>query len=507
MGLYDVTVQDVIRKNAVYRRDELALVCGDKRLTFGEYAREVSVLACGLAKLGVKKGDRIGVLAFNCHEFFILYGAAAMLGAIMLPINWRLTSEEIQVILEDCTPHVMVAGPEYTDVVAGLANRCAFLSHLLVMGGEAAGFQNLEALKTLSSGFQGVGLGQQDPFLIIHTAAVEGRPRGAVLTHGNLIAANLQSMLLMGIQGDTAHLNTLPLFHIAGFGFAFQVMHAGGRNVIMKKFDVQEALDWIEKERVTFLGTFPPMLSTLLDQAEASARSLVSLRVVAGLDNPETIQRFLNVTDAEFWTGFGQTETSGLCTFFSFDERPGSAGKEGPLVRVRVVDEYDQEVPDGQLGEIVVQGPTVFKKYWNLQQETAFAFRGGWHHTGDMGRLDEDGYLWYVKRKAEKELIKPGGENVYPVEVEQALLEHPDVLEACVFGVLDKAWGEAIKAVCVCRKGSDLEPEALIEFVASRIARYKKPKYLSMVEALPKDEDGYVDREKVKSEHGQCPPQ
>jgi long-chain acyl-CoA synthetase len=269
----------------------------------------------------------------------------------------------------------------------------------------------------------------------------------------------------------------------------------------MEKFEAKEALDWIEREGVTFLGSFPPMLSSLLDEAETSGRILASLRVVGGLDSPETIQRFQQMTGARFWTGFGQTETSGLCSFLFFDEKPGSAGREGPLVRVRIVDEYDQEVPVGQLGEIVVQGPTVFHGYWNLETETAQALRSGWHHTGDMGRLDEQGYLWYVKRKAEKELIKPGGENVYPVEVEKTLLEHPEIEEACVFGVPDKKWGEAIKAVCVRKAGSILEPEALIEFVADRIARYKKPKFVTFVKKLPKNEDGYVDRDKVKSDY------
>jgi long-chain acyl-CoA synthetase len=166
-----------------------------------------------------------------------------------------------------------------------------------------------------------------------------------------------------------------------------------------------------------------------------------------------------------------------------------------------LVDEYDREVPLGQPGEIVVRGPLVFQKYWNLDKDTSHAFREGWHHTGDIGLIDEKGYLWYQKRKSEKELIKPGGENVYPAEVEKALLKHPDVLETCVFGVPDKQWGEAIKAVCVCKPNSNLKPQELIEFVASRIARYKKPKYIVFVDALPKTKDGMTDREKVKADH------
>jgi long-chain acyl-CoA synthetase len=502
MGLYDITIQDVLRKNAVYLRDRVALVCGDLRWTFGQLAEESDRLASGLASLGVKKGDRIAVLAFNCHEFFLLYGAAARLGAIMLPINWRLKPEEIQVILEDCRPKAVVASPEYAEMVAGLADGCAFIEHRLAMGEGVQGFQPLRHVAATTSPLAEVDVSQNDPFIIIHTAAVEGRPRGAVLSHGNLVAANIQAMATMGIQEeDAVHLNVLPLFHIAGLGMALQVMQAGGRNVLMKKFDAAEAVTWIEREGVTAIGTFPPMLSMLLDQAEAEGKSLRSLRLVGGLDHPDTMQRFQRMSGGRFWIGFGQTETSGFCTICPLDERPGSAGKEGPLVRVRLVDDYDREVPTGQPGEIAVRGPLVFQGYWNLEKETAHTFREGWHHTGDIGRMDEEGYLWYVKRKAEKELIKPGGENVYPAEVEKALLEHPEVVEACVFGIPDKEWGEAIKAVCTRKAGSSLEPQGLIEFVASRIARYKKPKFVTFVDALPKAGDGAVDREKVKVEH------
>ncbi len=504
MGLYDITIQDVVRKNAVARGDRVAVVCGEVRVTFRQFAQEADRLAAGLAALGVGKGDRIAVVAYNCHDFLLLYGAVARLGAIMLPINWRLKPEEIQVILEDCTPKLAVASPDHAQMVGALCDGCGSVLHRLLIGeeGSQAGFQPLRAVMA-PAGLPGeADVRAGDPFLIIHTAAVEGRPRGAVLTHGNLVAANIQAMAVMGMGEDSVHLNLLPLFHIAGLGMAMQVMQAGGKNVIMRRYDAQEAVGWIEKEGVTAIGTFPPMLSMLLDQAQAAGKRLSSLRIVGGLDHPDTMRRCQEMTGARFWIGFGQTETSGFCTICPLDERPGSAGKEGPLVRVRLVDEYDREVPVGQPGEITVRGPLVFHGYWNLEKETAYTFRDGWHHTGDIGRMDDGGYLWYVKRKAEKELIKPGGENVYPAEVEKALLEHPEVAEACVFGIPDKEWGEAIKAVCVRRQGSTLEPRALIDFVASRIARYKKPKVVTFVSELPRTQDGSVDREKLKGEHG-----
>ena len=242
----------------------------------------------------------------------------------------------------------------------------------------------------------------------------------------------------------------------------------------------------------------------LMDKYEEKGRShdLSSIRNVGGLDSPENIFRFKElVPHARFWTGFAQTEAMPVTGGF-MEERPGSAGRPSPLARVALFDDYDHEVPVGTPGEICVRSPVVFLGYWGLDEETAYTFRNGWHHTGDIGRFDEDGYLWYVKRKAEKELIKPGGENVYPTEVEKTILTHEAVTEVSVIGVPDKQWGEAIKAVCVLKPGKSLEAQDLIEFVASKIARYKKPKFIVFVDSLPKKPDGTVDRDQVKKEHG-----
>jgi long-chain acyl-CoA synthetase len=184
-----------------------------------------------------------------------------------------------------------------------------------------------------------------------------------------------------------------------------------------------------------------------------------------------------------------------------FDEKPGSAGRPSPLVRVALFDDYDNEVPSGMPGEICVRSPSLFLGYWGREDDTAYTFRNGWHHTGDIGRFDEDGYLWYVKRKAQEGLIKPGGENVYPAEVEKAILAHEAVAEVCVIGVPDSEWGEAIKAICVRKPGKSIDAQELINFVATKIARYKKPKHVVFVDALPKTEDGKIDRDQIKKDH------
>ena len=221
-----------------------------------------------------------------------------------------------------------------------------------------------------------------------------------------------------------------------------------------------------------------------------------------GIDKPENMKRFSEMAPhATCWVGYGQTETM-VFSSCPFSEKPGSAGKPCVLSRVALFDDYDREVPVGTPGEICVRSPLVFSGYWGHEEENAYISRNGWHHTGDMGRFDKEGYLWYMGRKANRELIKPGGENVFPAEVEKAILDHEAVAEVVVIGVPDQEWGEAIKAVCTVQPGRSLEPQELIDYVASKIARYKKPKHVIFVDAMPKTPEGEMDREKVKKEHG-----
>jgi acyl-CoA synthetase (AMP-forming)/AMP-acid ligase II len=306
----------------------------------------------------------------------------------------------------------------------------------------------------------------------------------------------------MGLSHHDIYLNILPLFHIAGLIGALSMMHAGGRNVIISKFDPKMTGKLIDQLKATLIGDFPPILAQLLDEQSKGECSLFSLKHVYGVDVPETVKRFEGLGCGQFWLAYGQTETMGLTSICANRERPGSAGKAGFLVDLKVVDEFDRQVEAGKPGEIVVRGPLVFNGYWQEEELTKQTFREGRHHTGDLGRLDEDGYLWFAGRKAEKELIKTGGENVYPVEVEKMILEHPSVQEVSVIGVPDPKFGEGIKAVCVLKPKARLTEQELIGFIGSRIARYKKPGYVSFVDSLPKKEDGSIDRPKVKELYG-----
>lgn len=504
MGLYDFTFYDLISSNAVSFADRPAWfeVDDQRALTFRQVKTKVDRLAAGLENMGITHGDRIGVMAKNSLEYYLLYGAAAALGAIVLPVNWRLSEEEVLYNLKDGKPAAIFADLEYQGVIEALKKDLPSVEHFISMKSGQGVFLDFNALLKQSAGFTPAKVCGDDGFVIIHTAAVAGKPRGALLSHGNLINANMLLGCSMGLAQQDVHLSLLPLFHVAGLFLATAAFHAGALNVSMSKFEAETAVQLIEEKRISLLFDFPPILASILETAEKNNRDLGSLRCVIGLGTPQDITTYQKATGGNYYVMYGQTETSCLASIGKYSERPGSAGRMISIGEVRVVDDRDHPVAPGEVGEIILKGPMVFKGYWNLPDDNAYTFRNGWHHTGDLGRFDEDGYLWYAGRKAEKELIKPGGENVYPAEVEKAILEHTDVTDVVVFGVPDSKWKEGIKAVCVRVPGSELTAQELISFVGDRIARYKKPHHVEFVEAFPTLDNGSVDREKVKSQYG-----
>lgn len=501
MGLRDFTLSDVIDRNARLHGDRPAFVADGVRVTHRDHAQRVGRLAAGLAGIGLVAGDRVAVLAQNCLAYVELYGAAARLGLILVPVNWRLSADEIAYVIADTTPRAIVVGSEYRSLVDGARERFGSVERYFSLGGASAGYDEYEDLARGAATVPAADIPASSGFVIIHTAAVGGRPRGALLSHAGLLAANQQQAVCWSLSPQDVHLGVLPLFHASGLGLLLAVQQAGGATVVLARFDPAAVLQAIAAEKVTVFAEFPPMLGTLLDRLASDGGDLSSLRHLTGIDTPETIARFESVCpSARFWAGYGQSEVSGMVTTAPFRERPGSAGRAVPLACVEVVDDLDRPLPVGQTGEIVVRGPMVFDGYWNCESDNAFTFRSGWHHTGDMGRFDDDGYLWYAGRSPAKELIKPGGENVYPAEVERTLLEHPAVAEAVVFGVPDAQWGEAVKAVCVLREGGAASAAELIDFVGARIARFKRPKHVVFAAALPRNPQGMLDRSRIRQE-------
>jgi long-chain acyl-CoA synthetase len=504
MGLYDFTFYDLIARNALVYGNRPAWheVDDGREVSFAEFKQQVDRLAAGLQQLGLQPGERVGVVGKNSLEFFTLYGAAAALGAVMLPINWRLSADEVAFNLNDCQPAVLFADAEFQEMIAGLKGRLPSVRHFFSLKPPAGAFPDFDSLTTSSADFQPVEVSADDGLVIIHTAAVEGRPRGALLSHRNLICGNLLANLLIHPQPEDVHLSLLPLFHIAGLSMAAGSFHAGILNVNISKFDAAAVTALIAAKRVSIMFDFAPILSGILERQAATGEDIGSLQHLMGLEAPEVIRQYQALTGGTFYCMYGQTETSAVATCARFDDAPGSAGKTVPLAVVQLFDERGRPVATGEIGEITVKGPIVFKGYWGLPEDTERTFRHGWHHTGDLGRFDADGYLWYEGRKADKELIKPGGENVYPAEVENAILQHPAVAQTVVFGVPDPKWKEGIKAVCRLKTGQALTAEELIAFVGSRIARYKKPQYVEFVEEMPTLKDGAIDRPAVKKRHG-----
>ncbi len=503
MALRDLTFYDIIVENSRNYSKHIAWYESDtdKEYTFEDVKRHVDVLAKFLIDQGVAKGDRVCVLSKNCYEYFLLYGACSAIGAILLPINWRLSEPEMVFNINDCIPKICIVSPEYETTVKNNIDKLKSVEKCICIGNSSVGFDSFPDL-TKPVEFEPYDVKSGDGLVIIHTAAVEGRPRGALLSQENMLISSIHFCYHCNLNQYDVHLNLLPLFHVGGLSMAMSSFHAGAMNVNISKFDAELCARLIQDKKVTFMFDFSPILSSIMDRAKEKGYDISSLKKVIGLENKETIERYERELGGKFYVMYGQTETSCLASLSPYDERPGSAGRPIPLAKVGIMDEGGRLLGTGEIGEIVMKGPMVFLGYWNLDEENKKTFKFGWHHTGDLGRFDEEGYLWYEGRKADKELIKPGGENVYPAEVERAILEHPDVEKVVVFGVPDPKWKEGIKAVCQLKEGSKLTERELIEFVGQRIARYKKPQYVEFVKEMPQLPDGAIDRQKVKRLYG-----
>ena len=502
MSLRSFTLHDLIERNAWLHGRRTAFSGDGPPVTHAQYAQGTARLAAGLAAEGLAAGERVAMLAHNCQAFIDLIGAAARLGVIVVPINWRLSAEEVAYVLADTRPRVLVAAPDLLPLLgqAELQDVRKYTTEGNPDSG--AGWLPLASLYLDTAAPAPAQIEDDAALFIVHTAAVGGRPRGALLSHRGLLTAAALSAHAWKLSPLDAQVGVLPLFHLAGIGLTLALMAAGGATIIVPRFDAKVVVQLVDERLGTVMGSFPPMLGAVLDAAAGAGSSLGALRIVFGIEAPETLERFaVACPQAEFWVGYGQTETSGSISTSRHADRPGSAGLPVEQHTVAIVDEEDRPVPHGTTGEIVVRGPMVFNGYWNCEADNALTFRGGWHHTGDMGRLDADGFLWYAGRSPAKELIKPGGENVYPAEVERALLEHPAVDQAVVFGVPDAQWGEAVQAVCVLKPGHTMAAEELIEFVGARIARYKKPKHVVFAAELPKTASGGTDRVAAKARH------
>ena len=329
MGLRDYTIYDFIQRNAQLYPDKDCIVFKDTRLSHREFKDQCDRLAAGLAKAGISKGDRLGIVAYNSDEFTVLYGAAAKIGAILLPVNWRFQPEEVEFVLNDCTPRFVFAGPDFRPMVSQVARKVKSIERCYTVGGGTVpdGFRPFAELYSENGSKDEIDIPADSGFVIVHTAAVDGRPRGALLSQGNIVFANLSMMRQYTMSTGDCHICILPLFHIAGLAMSMAVMHAGAKNVIVERFDPELTLRLIEKEKGTMFFNFAPILKMILDKYDEGSYDISSLRCVSGLDHPDTVSRFIKTApQARYFTGFGQTEVMGV-TGGPVEEKPGSAGR------------------------------------------------------------------------------------------------------------------------------------------------------------------------------------
>lgn len=521
-------------KAAFLHPHRTALVTPSRRWTYRELEEGVARAAALLQARGIGVGDRFGLLMWNDPRFLELLFAAGRVGAVAVPLNWRLAAPELAFQVEDAGVELLFVGPEQVELgreVAQLTG-CGTL-HLPEAYDEAAAWALWEEVKDLDHSSPGVNgaasrkgsvlpgpgpstpgppppmaslPGDDDPVLMVYTSGTTGRPKGAVLTHRNLFWNAINDILALGITWQDTSLTVLPLMHAGGLGlFTLPTLLAGGTVVLPRRFDPEETLRLIEEERVTVMLGVPAVHTLLVDSPGWEGADLSSLRFIynGGDRCPDRVAERFHEKGVPFASGYGLTETAPTAFLTALDQEEkgaGIVGKPAFGVDARIVDGEGRDVAPGEVGEVVFQGPNLFREYWGRPDATAEAFAGGWFHSGDLAAWTSGGVTRIAGRK--KQMLKSGGENIYPAEVEQALLAHPSVREACVIGRPHPVWNEVPFAVVVLRRSEGAGEPELRGFLEERLARYKIPKGFAFVDALPRTSIGKPDRPLLERRYG-----
>src|ERR1700761_5543238 len=467
----------------------------DAVLSYGALADLTAHVAGLLRRHGIKPGDRVGIMLPNVPEFALAYYGVLRAGGIVVPMNVLLKRREVAFYLSDPGRRVVLAWHEFEDEAGAGAEEAG--AECIVVGPGA--FEQLLATATPVREIAAkVG---SDTAVILYTSGTTGRPKGAELTHANL-RRNVEVMTqIFSIGPEDVILGALPLFHAFGQTCALNAaIAAGGCLSLIPRFDAGRALEIIERDRVNVFEGVPTMYSALLARSDAAERDVSSLRlcVSGGAALPvEVLRAFERVFECVVLEAYGLSETSPVASFNHPDRerKPGSIGTPIRDVQMRLVDGEGREVAQGEVGEIVIRGPNVMKGYWQRPEATAEAVRDGWFHSGDLARVDEDGYFYIVDRK--KDLIIRGGYNVYPREIEEVLYEHPAVAEAAVIGLPHPSLGEEVAAAVALKPGADVSAEELREFVKGQVAAYKYPRHVWIADSLPKGATGKIQKRDI----------
>jgi acyl-CoA synthetase (AMP-forming)/AMP-acid ligase II len=516
LSRYNVgTWADIIYRNALLYPDQEAFVYGDTRITFSEFNTRTNKMINALHKMGVKKGDALGILSWSCLGFVEVYGTSMKGGFIASPFNPRLKADELEYIINYSEANTLFVGQELLEVANSLKPRLPKVKNYICLEGSAADMTTHDDLLKSSSGEEpDLQVEEDDPICIIYTSGTTGLPRGALYTQRRLIEDSKTLVIDMSLEPGHKRVQITPLFHIAGNTHFRASLYSGGCNIIVKFFDAAETLEIIQRERATHMDFVPTHLAAMLNLPDLKKYDISSMKFLWYGASPmplEVLKKGMKVFGPIFAQGYGQSESGPAISHLSREDhnvldRPekeqkklSSAGRPDIGVQVRILDEKGKDVKLGEVGEIAVRSKQLMVEYWRKPEDTKKTLVNGWLHTGDMGYYDEEGYIYIADRK--KDMIITGGENVYPREVEEVLYRHPAVLETAVIGVPDQYWVERVHAVVALKKGTSATAEELIAFCKKNIAGYKSPKSVEFVDALPKNPAGKILKRELRDKY------
>jgi fatty-acyl-CoA synthase len=497
----------VLAHHAGRTPDKAITIFEGETISYGGMVQRVEELAGGLAARGVGSGDVVAILSYNCPEILETIFATNYLGAIAMPINWRLAAPEVRYILEHsgaraliCDgPLVELAGQATTGLEASLVRAC------MSSPDAVSGWTTLHELRTSGNRVTRPLQAADDVHRLMYTSGTTGRPKGVMLTHANLAWKNFAHLAEFGFTGADLGLACGPLYHVGALDLTTtSLIAAGATTIIHRAFDAAAAVDELERSRVSTVWLAPAMVNAIMALPDIEQRDLSSVRVIinGGEKMPIPLIERLQRTFPSAWfaDAYGLTETVSGDTFLdreSMVAKLGSVGRPCLYLEIDIWDEERRSLAAGESGEIVIRGPKVFKGYWRDAEATEAAFTGGWFHTGDIGVRDEDGYLFIVDRL--KDMIVSGGENIASSEIERVLYEHPAVLEVAVVGRPDDRWGEVPVAFVVLRPGADVTAEMIIDHCRGQLAKFKVPKAVSFLDALPRNPSGKVLKRELRA--------
>lgn len=491
----NLNVPYLLLRNVQEHPDKLAVIFEDRRYTYRAFNERVNRLANALLKKGVRQGDKVAYLLNNCSEFAEISLALSKIGALSVPLNFRLKDDEISYIVENSDSSFLFFGPEFREMIAKLLPRWKRIQKAVRV--ERNG-EYEELIRSSSSGEPSVLVKEEDEHSIMYTSGTTGFPKGAVHTHKSRLWNSLNMLVDTDLRATDIFAITTPLFHIAaGHTMLLSNLFIGSTVVILRAFSLPEFFELIQREKVTAFFAVPTMFTRILEHRNFKDYDLSSVRLlftggsVISVESKEKLMRaFPQATLDDL---MGLTEGGPLSTFLPHRDalrKVGSVGRAHFSQIVRVVNDRGEDVKGEEVGEIIIKGPAVMKGYYKNPEATAKALRDGWLYTGDLARVDDEGFQYLTVRRTD--LIISGGENVYPVDVERTLLLHPAVQEAAVIGIKDKEWGERVMAVVVLQEGKKATEEEILSFGKEKLAGYKRPRSVAFVEELPKNQLGKV---------------